>query len=85
MHHLKHSRDNLLQKFCLFADYFICNPLRHRQNALQPIENAQRYLVIFVLFPQKLNLLKINISFNFYPTVTSTNLKRGTDNTENCL
>ena len=55
MHHLEHSGDDLFQYFCLFADDFICDHVRHRQNALQPIEKARRHLVVFALLLQELN------------------------------
>ena len=55
MHHLKHSRDDLLQELRLFADDFFRDNVRERQNAFQPVQNARWYLVVFVLFFQKLN------------------------------
>jgi len=54
MHHFEHSRDDLPQDVRLFADGFICNLVRQRQNALQPIKKLRRCLVVFVLFFQKL-------------------------------
>ena len=55
LHYLEHSRDGLLQDVGLFADDFIRNLVRKKQNALQPIENARHHLVVFVLFLQKLH------------------------------
>ena len=43
------------QDFGLFGDDFICDLLRQRQNALQPITKARRHLVKLVLFLQELN------------------------------
>ena len=55
MHHVKHSRDELVQDFCFFGHDFICHLFRQRQNTLHPIAKARRHLVILVLFLQKLN------------------------------
>ena len=40
VHYLIHSRDNLLQKIRLIADYFVRDNVRERQNALQPVQKA---------------------------------------------
>ena len=56
MHHLIHSREDLLQEIRLFADYFVRDNVRERQNALQPIQKARWYLVVLVLFLQELNI-----------------------------
>ena len=55
VHHLIHSRDDLLQKVRLFADYFVRNNIRERQNALQPVQKARWDLVVLVLYLQELN------------------------------
>jgi len=55
VHHLKHSRDDLLQEICLFTDDFFRDKFRERQNMLQPVQKTRRYLVIFVLFFQELD------------------------------
>ena len=56
MHHLIHSREDLLQEIRLFADYFVRDNVRERQNAMQPIQKARWYLVVLVLFLQELNI-----------------------------
>jgi len=83
LHHFKHPRDDLLQEFCLFADELVRDLVRKEQNALQPIQKAQRDLVVLVLFLQELNgqalpLLLIRRS-------ASTNLECGAYNTEGSL
>ena len=55
VHHLKHSRNDLLQEIRLFANDFFGGLVRKRQNVLQPIEKTRCYLVVFVLFFQELN------------------------------
>jgi len=62
VHYFVHLRDELLEDFflvgdvfCLVGDDFICDQLRQRNNALQPIEKARGQLVILVLFLQELN------------------------------
>ena len=55
MHHFKHSRDELLQDFCLFGDDLICHLFRQRQNPLYTTTKARGHLVILVLFLQQLN------------------------------
>ena len=55
MHHFEHSRDDLLQDFCLLADDLFRDYVRQRQSALQPIEEAQQHLVEFVLFLHELS------------------------------
>ena len=46
VHHLIHSRDDLLQEIHLFAndfvrDYFVRDNVRERQNALHVVQKAQ--------------------------------------------
>ena len=53
-HYLKHSRDDNLQEIRFFAYYFFRNDVRERQNALQPLQKTQGYLVDLVLFFQEL-------------------------------
>ena len=60
VHHLIHSRDDLLQEVRLFADYFIHDyfvrdNVRESQYALQPVQKAQWCLVVLVLYLQQLN------------------------------
>ena len=55
VHHLIHSRDDFLQEIRLFPDYFVCNNVRERQNALQPVQKTQWHLVVLILYPQELN------------------------------
>ena len=54
VHHLEHSGNNFLQDIGLFADDFICDLIRQRQNALQPIQKARWHLMIFILFLEEL-------------------------------
>ena len=58
--HRIHSRDDLLQEVRLFADYSVCDyfvrdNVRESQNALQPVQKAQWYLVVLVFYLQQLN------------------------------
>jgi len=56
VHHVIHSRDDLLQEIRLFADYFVHDYLvREMQNALQSVQKAGWYLVVLVLNLQELN------------------------------
>jgi len=55
VHHLKHSRDDLLQEIRLFADDFFRDNFRERQNMLQPVQKTRWYLVVFILFSQELD------------------------------
>ena len=55
VHHLTHSRDDLLQEVRLFVDYFVRDNVRKSQNALQPVQKAQRYLDVLGLSLQQLN------------------------------
>ena len=42
VHHLIHSRYDVLQEIHLFADDFVCDYfVRERQNALHPVQKAQ--------------------------------------------
>ena len=54
MHYFKHSRDELLQDFCLFGHDLICHLFRQRQNPLHPTAKTRGHLVILVLFLQQL-------------------------------
>jgi len=54
-HHLEHSRDDLLQDYCLIKDGFICDLVHENQNALQPIQKGRWHMVVFILFFQELN------------------------------
>jgi len=56
VHHLKHSRNDLLQEVRLFTGDFFRNHVRERQNALQPVQKTRWYLVVFVLFFQELTV-----------------------------
>jgi len=47
-------RDCLLQDFCLFIADPVCDLVRKKQNALQPIQKVRRHLIVLVLFLQKL-------------------------------
>ena len=60
LHNLEHSRDELLQDLCLFADDFTYGLVCQRQNALQPIQEDQWHLVTFVLFLQELSGLALS-------------------------
>ena len=54
MHHVKHLRDDLLQEIRLFPGDFFRDSIRERQDALQPVQKTQGYLIDFVLFFQEL-------------------------------
>jgi len=54
LHHSEHSRDCLLQDFCFFVYDFVCDLVRKKQNALQPIQKRGWHLVVSVLFLQEL-------------------------------
>ena len=56
LHHLEHSWDNFFQDIRFLTHGFIRNPVRQRQKAMQSVEEAQRYLVIFILFLQELDV-----------------------------
>jgi len=84
VHHFEHPWDDILQKFCLFAGDFICNLVRQKQNALQPIEKARRHLVVFSLFFQELNG-QCGVYTSDTLVLGSTNLKRDAGHTEECL
>ena len=83
MHDFKHSRDELLQNFCLFRDNFICNLLRQGQNSLYPIAKTRGHLVIFVLFLQELNRQALPSASEMQ--VANTYLKCDTGNTKDGL
>jgi len=40
VHHLIHSRDDILQQFRFFADDFVRDNVRERQNALQAVQKT---------------------------------------------
>ncbi len=54
IHRFKHSREHLLQEIRLFTDDFFRDDVCERQDALQPVQKIQRYLVDLVLFFQEL-------------------------------
>jgi len=58
VHYLIHSRDHPLQEIHLFADYFVHDNVRdnvrERQNALQPVHEAQWYPGVLVVCFQEL-------------------------------
>ena len=54
LHHSEHSRNCLLQNFCLFVHKFICDLVRKNQNSLQPTQEVRRHLVVPILFLQEL-------------------------------
>ncbi len=83
VHHFKHSRDHLLQEIRLFTDDFFRNDVCERQDALQPVQNIQRYLVDFVLFFQELDGQGSPSAVD--TPVASTHLKRNVGNTEYSL
>jgi len=45
-----------LQQVHLFADDFVGDNVRERQNVLQPVQKIRYYLVVLVLFFQELNV-----------------------------
>ena len=55
MHHVKHLRDDLLQEIRLFTDNFFHDNVCEKQDALQPGQKTQGYLVDLVLFFQELS------------------------------
>jgi hypothetical protein len=54
LHHFEHSRDCLVQDFRLFVDDLVCDLVRKKQNALQPLQKFRRHLVVPILFLQEL-------------------------------
>jgi hypothetical protein len=66
-HHFEHSRDCLLQDFCLFVHDLVRDLVREKQNAAQPIRQVQWHLVVLVLLLQKLK----------QPSVTSASEAQG--------
>jgi len=82
VHHFEHLRDNLIQNLCLFADNFVCNLVRQRQDALQPIQEGRWHLVVLVLFPQELDDQELPLLLT---PLESTNLKCDFGNTEGSL
>jgi len=83
LHYFEHSRDYLFQDVCLFADDFVCNLVRQRQDALQPIQQSRWNLVVFVLFLQELKDQELHLRFD--TPVESTNLKCDSGNSEDGL
>ena len=55
VHQLIHSRDGVLQMICFFANYFVHNDVRERQNALELVQKTQWYLAVFILYLQELS------------------------------
>ena len=60
VHHLIHSRYEILQEIHLFADYFVRDYFVHdspreRQNAPQAVQKAQQCLIVLILYLQELN------------------------------
>ena len=55
VHRLIHSRDDLLQEIRLLANYLVCDNVRERQNAFQPVQKTNWYLAVLGLYLQKLN------------------------------
>jgi hypothetical protein len=66
-------RDCLLQDFCLFIVDLVCDLVREKQNALQPIQKVKWNLVILVLFLQQLK----------HPSVTSASEAQKREQTSN--
>ena len=83
IHHFKHSRDHLLQEVRLFTDDFFRDNVCERQDALQPVQKTQRYLVDLILFFQELNGHELPSAVD--TPVASTNLKCNVGNTEESL
>ena len=83
LHHLKHSRDDLFQEIRFFAHDFFRNNVREWQNALQPVQKTQRYLVDPVLFFQELSGQGLATTSD--SSVQNKNLKRNVDNTKDSL
>jgi len=84
VHHLIHSRDDLLQEIRLFADYFVRDDfVREMQDALQPVQKDGWYLVVLVLYLQELNHRALSLLPD--TPVANTNLKRNLGNTEDSL
>ena len=82
MHYFKHSRNELLQDFGLVGNNFICHLFHQRQNTLHPIAKTRGYLVILVLFLQK---LPSSVTSPSDIPVASTNLKRNASDTKDSL
>src|SRR5258706_14631542 len=55
LHYFEHFRHYLLQDICRFADNFVCDRVRQRQDALQLIQQARWHPITFVLFLHELN------------------------------
>ena len=83
MHHVKHSRDDLLQEIRLFTHDFFRDNVCKRQDARQPVQETRRHLVDLVLFFQELNVQALPSAADTPPP--STNLKRNVGNTEHSL
>jgi hypothetical protein len=82
VHHFKHSREDFLQEVCLFTDNFLCDNIRERQDAFQPVQKTRRYLIVLVLFFQELNGQTLPSADE---QVASTNLKHNIGNIEESL
>ena len=83
MHLFEHSLGDFPQNFCLFADDVICDLLPQRQNAVQPIQEGRRHLVVFILFLQELNSQGLTLLPD--TRAASTNLKRDGGKSEDSL
>ena len=83
LHHPEHSRDDPLQEIRFFAYNFFRDNVRERQNALQPVQKTQGYLIDLVLFFQKLSDQGLATCSN--SPVPNTHLKHNVGNAENSL
>jgi len=84
VHHVIHSRDDLLQEIRLFADYFVHDYFfGEMQNALQSVQEDGWYLVVLVLYLQELNHQALSLLPD--TPVANTNLKRNLGNTKDSL
>jgi len=81
VHHLIHSRDDLLQEIRLFANYFGGDSfVREMQNVLQSVQKDAWYMVVLALYLQELNHQALSLLPD--TPVTNTNLKRNLGNIE---
>jgi len=85
VHHLIHSRNDLLQEIRFFADYFVRDYyVREIQNAPQSVQKDRWYLIVRVLHLQELNGQVLSLLLHG-TTVASTDLKRNLGDTEDSL
>jgi len=54
VHHIIHTRDDLLQELRLLADDILRDIVRERQNVLQPLQKTRWHLIVLVLYLQEL-------------------------------